>query len=201
MRPVLAELLGTFALTLAVSFALANPGSAVPAPVTVAVTLAVLVYVLGPVSGCFINPAVTVAVASVGELPARETAWFVLAQFAGAALALGAVRLLPGAPVALPVDGSVATGMAEMLGAAFLAFAIVPVLAGHVPGQLSGVVIAMGLLVGISWSAPHSNAVLNPAVALGIGSMSLPYVWGPLAGAILGAQVARYVCGPRRSSD
>ena len=37
---------------------------------------------------------------------------------------------------------------------------------------------------------------INPAVALGIGSFSLSYVWGPVAGAIVGARLASYLCDP-----
>ena len=38
-----------------------------------------------------------------------------------------------------------------------------------------------------------SNGILNPAVALGIGSFSLSYVWGPVLGALAGFRLARYL--------
>jgi glycerol uptake facilitator-like aquaporin len=60
-----------------------------------------------------------------------------------------------------------------------------------VPAAASGLVIGGSLFLGIHFAAHTSNGVLNPAVALGIGSFSLAYIWGPIAGAIVGALLYR----------
>ena len=66
------------------------------------------------------------------------------------------------------------------------------VVIGRVSANLSGLVIGSGLLLGISFTASQSNGVLNPAVALGIGSLGHTYVWGPLGGALVGAFIANF---------
>ncbi|WP_419937288.1 aquaporin [Candidatus Palauibacter sp.] len=198
MRPraFAAELVGTFALAFSTLISINHVGFPIPTPAMAALTLGVLVHLLGPVSGCLLNPAVTIAIWSVGKLAARDAGSFIVAQFAGAGLALSIGGLLFPDPVPLPVDASAGTGIAEMLGAALLAFTIAAVFMGRVPARLTGAVIGVALVVSISWAAHGSNGVLNPAVALGIGSFSLAYVWGPVVGALIGAHLSRYVCDP-----
>ncbi|WP_423929250.1 aquaporin [Candidatus Palauibacter sp.] len=156
-------MLGAFALTLSVSISIHNPGFPIPTPAMAGLTLGLLVHLLGPVSGCLLNPAVTIGVWSVGKLEASVAGAFVAAQFAGAGFALVLGRLL--FPRALPL-------------------------------LVDGAVIGTALVVAISWAAHRSNGVLNPAVALGIGSLSWPYVWGPVLGALAGARLAKYMWGP-----
>ena len=52
--------------------------------------------------------------------------------------------------------------------------------------QLLPLVLGFALLVGIIVAAAGSNGVLNPAVALGIGSFSYAYLLGPVVGGALG---------------
>lgn len=197
-RAVAAELVGTFALTFSGLISIHYADVPIPAPALAGLTLGVLVHLLGPVSGCLLNPAVTVAIWSIGKLDARDVGAFIVAQFAGAGLALALGRLLFTDPAPLPVDASTGAGagVAEMLGAALLAFTIAAVFMDRIPARLTGAVIGGTLVVGIAWAAHGSNGVLNPAVALGIGSFSLPYVWGPVVGALAGAHLSRYASDP-----
>ena len=80
----------------------------------------------------------------------------------------------------------------ELFGTVLLGIAVASVVVGRVSPNLSGVVIGSGLLLGISFAATQSNGVLNPAVALGIGSLGHTYVWGPLGGALIGAFIANF---------
>ena len=60
--------------------------------------------------------------------------------------------------------------------------------------HVSGVVIGGSLLLGIIIAAAlGSNGVLNPAVALGIGSFNLAYLFGPIVGAVFGMQAYKYL--------
>ena len=195
-RAVAAELVGTFALTFSGLISIHYADVPIPAPALAGLTLGILVHLLGPVSGCLLNPAVTVAIWSIGKLHTRDVGAFIVAQFAGAGLALGLGNVLFADPVPLRVDASAGTGVAEMLGAGLLAFTIAAVFMDRIPTRLTGAVIGGTLVVGIAWAAHGSNGVLNPAVALGIGSFSLPYVWGPVVGALAGAHLSRYVCDP-----
>lgn len=194
-RALASELVGAFALTSAVFISINNPGFPIPTPAIAGLTLGLFVYMIGPVSGCHINPAVT-----IGKIGLKQAAGYVIAQFAGAGLALALGNAFFADPADLMASGSALTGFAEMFGAALLAFSVTTVVIGRVSGHLSGAVIGTGLMVGISFAAHGSNGVLNPAVAFGIGSLSLSYAWGPVDGAVVGAMLARYLSRTRTPS-
>ena len=191
-RVLLAELFGTFILTTAVLTSINNPGFPVPTPVIAGLTLGLLVYTIGPISGCHINPAVTVGLFSIGRIKIRDAGAYLVAQFVGAVLAMMLGNVFFNSPAELVVNGAPLTGLAELFGTVLLGFAVASVVIGRVPAKLGGIVIGSGLLLGISFAAHQSNGVLNPAVALGIGSLGHTYVWGPLGGALVGAFVANF---------
>ncbi|MFQ5678785.1 MAG: aquaporin [Gemmatimonadota bacterium] len=197
MKPhaLAAELVGTFGLTLAVLISIHNPDFPVPTPVIAGVTLGLFVYTIGGISGCHINPAVTVGLASIRQIPLPAAGGYLVAQFAGAAIALllGSQLFDPG--VQLVVSDAAGVGLAEALGAALFLFGISAVVLGAVPKAAGGLVIGGSLFLGIHFAAPASNGVLNPAVALGIGSFSFAYVWGPVLGGIVGAALYRLIGG------
>lgn len=192
-KPLIAELLGTFALTLAVLISINNPALPISTPVVAGLTLGLFVYTIGPVSGCHINPAVTIGVAAIGKIGMPTAGFYIVAQFAGGVLALGAGGLLTGPSAELIASNSLGTGAAELLGAAVFLFGIGAVVLGVVPKAASGLVIGGSLTLGVYWAAPVSNGVLNPAVALGIGSFSWAYIWGPIVGAVVGTVLCRIV--------
>jgi len=193
MKPkaLAAEMFGTFILALSVLISINSPGFPIPTPVIAGLTLGLLVYTIGPVSGCHLNPAVTSGLLSIGEIEPAAAGGYIVAQFVGAAAALGLGALLFPALVALDVGNSAHVGAAELIGATIFVFGIASVVIGRVPAAMAGVVIGGSLTLGISFAAHATNGVLNPAVALGIGSFSLAYVWGPIVGAVLGSQLAR----------
>ena len=191
-RALIAELFGTFILTTAVLTSINNPGFPVPTPVIAGLTLGLLVYTIGPISGCHINPAVTVGLFSIGRIDIRDAGAYLVAQFVGAVLAMVLGNIFFSSPTELVVNGAPLTGLAELFGTVLLGFAVASVVIGRVSANLSGLVIGSGLLLGISFAATQSNGVLNPAVALGIGSLGHTYVWGPLGGALVGAFIANF---------
>jgi len=193
LKPAVAELFGTFGLTLAVLVSLQLPQSPLVTPVVAGLTLGLFVYTIGPVSGCHINPAVTLGLAAVRKVDAPTVATYLVAQFLGAGLALVVGDAIFGGPAGLAVGDGAAVGAAEALGALFFLFGIVAVVVGRVPGSLSGVVIGGSLTLGVLLAIPMSNGVLNPAVAFGIGSLSAAYVWGPVAGAVVGALISAWI--------
>lgn len=191
-RALIAELFGTFILTTAVLTSINNPGFPVPTPVIAGLTLGLLVYTIGPISGCHINPAITVGLFSIGRIDIRDAGAYIVAQFAGSVLAIVLGNIFFSSPTELVVNGAPLTGLAELFGTVLLGFAVASVVVGRVSANLSGLVIGSGLLLGISFAATQSNGVLNPAVALGIGSLGHTYVWGPLGGALIGAFIANF---------
>jgi aquaporin Z len=189
-RALAAELFGTFGLTLAVLISINNPDFPVSTPVIAGLTLGIFVYTIGSVSGCHINPAVTIGLAAIKKIDLASAGAYIVAQFIGAGVALAIGHVIFAAPVELVAGGSVGIGLAELLGALLFLFGIAAVVLERVPAQMSGVVIGTSLFLGVHFAAHTSNGVLNPAVALGIGSFSLPYVWGPIVGAALGALIS-----------
>jgi glycerol uptake facilitator protein len=188
----IAEMFGTAALVLVgpgtVIATLTLAGKAVPA-VTEADLLAIafafgfiimaLVYAIGKVSGCHINPAVTFALALTKRFPWREVPVYWGAQYAGAIIGAFAVWGAFGSnAVALGMgqthfaaDASagyyVQAAFAEALGTALLIFAILGIVDSKSPTQLAGLVIG-GAIVGIILVfGPITGASLNPARAFG----------------------------------
>lgn len=189
MRKYAAEFLGTFGLTTAVFLSLNSILPVVPTAVVAALTLGLFVYTIGHISGTHLNPAITLAVLSVRRISLRDASAYIFSQFLGSVAAyIVATQLFPVSASFLSryVPDSLAIGMAEFLGTFFFAFGVAAVVFGRVPAALNGIVVGGSLLLGISIAAIASDGILNPAVALGIGSLSLMYVAGPIIGAVLG---------------
>ena len=225
MQTSLAELVGTFVLVFG------GCGSAVIAGdrigtvgVSFAFGLSVLatVYAIGPISGCHINPAVTVGLLLNGRCGKGRAAGYVAAQAIGAVLAGGALLLI--ARSAAAYNPAIASFAANGYGAhspgnydllsAFLtealltAFLVLTVLASteHEAGaQFAGsaiaAVVTLALLVGI----PVTNASINPArsfaTAVVVGGWALRQLWlfivAPLSGAVIAAGIYRLLQHPR----
>jgi glycerol uptake facilitator-like aquaporin len=187
MKKYIAEIIGTCALTLVVGLSLVGTFP-VPTPVLAALTLGLFVYTIGHISGTHINPAVTIGAWSIKKISTQDMMYYILAQFAGASIATILLVYTVGTPT-LTVTGSWTVFFAELVGTCLFMFGIAAVVYGKVQANLSGVVIGASLLLGITLAAlMGSNGVLNPAVALGIKSFNLVYLFGPIVGSVLGMQ-------------
>lgn len=184
MKKYIAEIIGTFVLALAVTVSIAG-GFPVPTPVIAALALGYGVYALGGVSGAHFNPAITLGVLAADKILPKDAALYIAAQFTGAAAAALAARYcLALAPTGLTAANTLPVGGAEFLGAFVFAFGVAAAVHGKVSQGASGLAVGGSLLLGISLAAgAGSNGVLNPAVAMAIGSFSLSYLIGPIAGA------------------
>lgn len=192
IRAYVAELLGTFLLALLVHLSLgANFG--VPTPVVAGLTLGLIVYMLGGVSGAHVNPAVTLGLWSVKKFPTKDLAGYLVAQFAGAALAMVVGDAMTGGAVMPMIDDTVLVGVAEALGAAILVLGVSSVVHGKAPGDAAGITIGSALVLGASAASVLSNGVVNPAVALGIHSFSIVYLICPIVGGVLAAWGYRWM--------
>jgi glycerol uptake facilitator protein len=188
----LAEFFGTAALVLvgpgSVIATLTLAGKAVPA-VTEADLLGIsfafgfiitaLVYALGKVSGCHINPAVTFALAVTKRFPWKEVPVYWVAQYLGAILGAFAIWGVFGQNAVtfgmgqthFAADASTTyylqAALAEFLGTGLLLLAIMGIVDAKSPTQLAGIVIG-GAVVGIILIfGPVTGASLNPARAFG----------------------------------
>ena len=157
-RALLAEFMGTFALTFigTMTAAMAGEGfGGVPAGDVVipalghGLILAALVYAIGHVSGCHINPAVTISLAAIGKFPLRQVGPYLGAQVSGGLLgALFHFWVRPGGPsdygLTLPGAG-IGDGQAFLL-EAVLTFLLVTVIigvavSGKAPPAVAGIAI------------------------------------------------------------
>ncbi len=186
-----AELLGTFLLTLAVSVSLVGT-LPVPTPVIAGLTLGLVVYVLGPFSGAHINPAVTIGLLSIRKIAPVAALGYIVAQIAGALLASFVAQFLTDNAVPVPtVIDLPQVAIAEAIGAAILVLGVSSVVHDKTPKDAAGVAIGGSLLLGVLIASVASNGVLNPAVAIGIGSISMSYLLAPIVGGVLAAWIYR----------
>src|SRR3981081_3318445 len=159
----LAELIGTAALVLvgpgSVIATLTLAGKAVPA-VTESDLLGIsfafgflitaLVYAIGQVSGCHINPAVTFGLAVTKRFPWREVPLYWAAQWVGAVIGAfaiwatfgqNAVTFGMGQTSFSDAGSYIGPAFAELVGTALLMFAILGIVDSRSPGDLAGLVI------------------------------------------------------------
>ncbi len=198
-RAVFVEFLGTFLLVLAGCGAVmihALHGAPDQAGIALAfgLTVAAVVYVLGPLSGAHINPAVTIAFATRGMFPWRLVPAYVGAQVLGAVGAASVLRAVLGPAASLGATLP-AVGRSEAL---LLEMALTAVLMGVIlavvgrPGlSRRWVAMAIGGTVGLEalWAGPLTGASMNPARSLAPALVSgrLSDLWIYLAGPVLGA--------------
>jgi aquaporin Z len=220
IRSVAAEFLGTALLVLiAVGSAVVGIDSigALGVALAFGLTLLALAYAIGPVSGCHINPAVTLGVLLSRGMTATEAVYYWVAQFAGGIAGAALLALLTsGFGDVTDQTGTLGAndyGVTISLGGAFLievllTFAFVTVIL-LVTGKAATPGFA-GLAIGLSLTAVHlvgiplTGTSVNPARSLGpalfAGGDPLAHVWlfivAPLVGAALAFVVVRVISVP-----
>ena len=213
-----AEFFGTFALVFTGTGAIvinSLTGGAVTHPgiaCTFGLVVMALCYALGDVSGCHLNPAVSVALVAAGRFSLSRLLPFVAVQCAGAVAASLCLRLL--FPAADSLGGTLPHGSAlqslllEFLLTWLLMFVILNVsVTSAVKQHFAGV--AVGAVVGLEamFAGPISGASMNPARSLGPALVSgqLQSLWiyllAPTAGALFAVWTLQLVRGSNPSSE
>ena len=207
VAPYLAEALGTFALVFAGPGAAAvnarSGGSVSTVGIGMSFGLIVMamIFAIGHISGCHINPAVTIAFRAIGRISTARAAGYVAAQLLGAVLAGFAIIAIVGhqgdAGATTPhINGASAALWSEIILTFFLVFVIFAV-ATDDRAQGGFAAVAIGGYVGFAatgWG-PIANASMNPArsfgpaVAANVWNAHWVYWVGPIAGALLAAAV------------
>jgi len=225
VRKMAAELLGTallvyFAVGVAtLSFGFNTAGSSFAAGVVATalafgLVLLALAYVLGPISGCHINPAVTIGAWLSGRIPMADALGYWAAQFIGGIL--GAL-LLWGTFSCSPLYSRSKTGLGadgwgaashihinaggafltEVMLTALFVFAVLGATSKTANAATAGIVIGFSLTVVHLIGIPITGTSVNPARSLGpalvVGGTALSQVWvfliAPLVGAIIAAVI------------
>lgn len=222
VRKLVAELLGTaflvfFAVGVAtLMFGFKLDGGSVAAGVvatalTFGLVLLSLAYVIGPISGCHVNPAVTFGAALAKRISPVDAAGYWVAQFAGgilgALLLWGLFKQVPNYSASvqgLGTDGydkasiiHISAGgafLAEVVLTALFVFAILGVTSKVANASTAGVVIGLTLTVVHLIGIPITGTSVNPARSLGpaliVGGTALSQVWLFLVAPLVGAAVA-----------
>ena len=170
----LAELTGTFFLTLA-ALTVAPPVT----PYAVGLTLLVFVYAIGSISGCHINPAVTIGLMASKRFPVIEGIIYIVAQIAGALLA----RFIAGFGLVgeLAEDYNAGSVSSEFIGFGILMLVVAATTENRVAKAGSGIAVGGALLAGLLLS----NGILNPAVAIAMGEAGSPAVYMTVISAVV----------------
>lgn len=196
-RKALAEAFATFLFVLSIIGAV-NSGS-VLTPLAIGLTLAVMVFATGHISGAHLNPAVSVGVFLRGGLSVADLVAYIVAQLVGGVLAALVSFALWPAVAGLEVEAGPAF-LVEALGALALVWVVLNVATAKDTDGNSFYGLAIGGTVFVAAVAfgPISGGGFNPAVALGLavsgnfswGSMWL-YVLAPIVGAAVAAVLFR----------
>lgn len=204
VRHFLAEVFGTMVLALVVGVvgvasSLAGYGTLF-APSLIGLTIALLVYIIGPISGAHLNPAVSIAQFIYKKITGTEVVLYVIGQVLGAILGMQLAHLITtGVPVP-QVSTSGVTAFAELLGVFLIVFTIMRAVQGKIAPPMSGLVIGAAFAVAIAATAPADSGILNPAIALATKSYSYTYLLMPFIGGILGAAFALFLDPPATRS-
>jgi len=127
--------------------------------------LTVLILTFGPVSGAHFNPAVSVAFALRGELPARKAAIYVAVQVIGGIIGVWTAHLMFELPV-WQVSGIARTGSGQWLAEAVATFGLLLTILGCRARTPSAVPYAVGLYITSAYWFTASTSFANPAVTI-----------------------------------
>lgn len=226
MNKYLAEFVGTFWLVLG------GCGSAVLAAafpdvgigllgVSLAFGLTVLTmaYAIGHISGCHLNPAVSVGLLVGGRFPAKDLLPYIVAQVAGGLAGAGVLYLIASGQAGFDASAGFASNgfgehspggytmlaalVTEVVMTAMFLVIILGATDGRAPAGFAPIAIGLGLTLIHLISIPVTNTSVNPARSTGVavfqGDWALGQLWlfwlAPIVGAALGAVVYRAMAG------
>jgi aquaporin Z len=226
MNKLLAEGFGTFWLVLggcgSAVLAAAFPGVGIGlhgVSLAFGLTVLTMAYAIGHVSGCHLNPAVSVGLWAAGRFRASELPGYVAAQVLGAIAAGGVLYLIASGKAGFDVSqgfasngygahspggyGLAAAALTEVVMTAFFLLIILGATSRRAPAGFAPLAIGLALTLIHLISIPVTNTSVNPARSTGVavfaGGWALEQLWlfwlAPLAGALLGAGLHRALGG------
>ncbi|MED6201784.1 hypothetical protein PIB30_098485 [Stylosanthes scabra] len=210
VRMVMAEVIGTFILMFCVSGIIATTKfqsgevGLLEYAATAGLTVVVIIFSIGPISCAHVNPAVTIAFATIGHLPWFKVPIYIIAQIVGSILATFIGSLVYGikseAMMTRPIQGCNSAFWVELIATFIIMFLVAALTSeyqsiGHLSGFVAGIAIGLAVLI----TGPVSGGSMNPARSLGPAIISWKfkdiwiYIIAPSAGAIAGAQTLRFL--------
>ena len=180
-------------------------------------TVLTMAYAIGHISGCHLNPAVSVGLWAGGRFPANELMPYIIAQVIGAILGAGALYLIASGQPSFDLSAGFASNgygthspggysmtaalVAEIVLTMMFIFVIMGATDQRAPAGLAPIAIGLCLTLIHLISIPVTNTSVNPArstgVALFVGDWAVAQLWlfwlAPIVGGFIGAKLYRLV--------
>jgi aquaporin Z len=180
-------------------------------------TVLTMAYAIGHISGCHLNPAVSIGLWAGGRFPANKLLPYIIAQCLGGIVAGGVLYLIVSGKADFTTIGGFASNgygehspggysllaalVTEVVMTMMFLFIILSVTHKNAPNGFAGLAIGLSLTLIHLISIPVTNTSVNPARSLGVaiyaGDWALGQLWlfwvAPIAGALLGAVIYRFI--------
>lgn len=214
VKKYISEFIGTLVLVLFACGVAAVSGCKFPETGYVATALAfglvivAMAYSIGNISGCHINPAVSIAMFVSGKMSLTDFIGYIVAQFAGAISGAVILMYLLGSNAALGQNSLynediLKSLIIEVILTFVFVFAILGVTSKTENGKITGLVIGLSLTLVHLLGIPFTGTSVNPARSFGpalmVGGDALSNVWvfiiSPLIGGVLAALIFRALEG------
>jgi aquaporin Z len=226
MKAYGAEFVGTFWLVLggcgSAVLAAAFPGVGIGllgVSLAFGLTVLTMAYAIGHVSGCHLNPAVSIGLWAGGRFPANKLLPYIVAQVLGGIAAGGVLYLIASGKAGFSLAGGLASNgygehspggytltaalVTEVVMTMMFLIVILGATDRRAPAGFAPLPIGLALTLIHLISIPVTNTSVNPArstgVALYVGDWAVAQLWlfwlAPIAGAVLGALVYRFIGG------
>ncbi len=224
MKQYGAEFFGTFWLVLggcgSAVLAAAFPGVGIGllgVSLAFGLTVLTMAYAIGHISGCHLNPAVSIGLWAGGRFPANKLLPYIVAQVLGGIAAGGVLYLIASGKAGFDLAGGFASNgygehspggysltaalVTEVVMTAMFLVVILGATDGRAPAGFAPLPIGLCLTLIHLISIPVTNTSVNPArstgVALYVGGWATSQLWlfwvAPIAGALLGALIYRAI--------
>ena len=171
--------------------------------------LFVLITMLGPISGCHINPAVTLAMALRREIGPRDAGLYVAIQLAAGVAAAWAVHLMFEVPI-LQFSEKARTGTGQWAGEFIATFGLVLTIVGTLRYRPQAIAGSVALYITAAYWFTSSTSFANPAITVarslsdsfsGIAPADVPgFVAAQLAGAVMAVVLGRWLFAPEEAA-
>ena len=226
MKSYAAEFMGTFWLVLggcgSAVLAAAFPGVGIGlhgVSLAFGLTVLTMAYTIGPISGCHLNPAVTIGLWAGGRFEGSKVPAYIVSQVLGAIAAAAVLYVIAsGAPGFDVAKGFASNGfgehspggysmtaalVTEVVMTLFFLFVIMGSTHSRAPAGFAPIAIGLALTLIHLISIPVTNTSVNPArstgVALFVGGWALQQLWlfwvAPIVGAVIGAKAFNSIAG------
>ena len=180
-------------------------------------TVLTMAYAIGHISGCHLNPAVSVGLWAGGRFPANKVIPYILAQVLGGILAGGVLYIIASGKAGFDLSAGFASNgygkhspggyslLAALVCEVVMTMMFLLIILGatdkRAPQGFAPLPIGLGLTLIHLISIPVTNTSVNPArstaVALFVGDWAMSQLWlfwvAPIAGALIGAFIYRFI--------